>query len=285
VTHYPLPVVHSYHLSGDALERFLQPRKLLFQKEESQKSLGLSKKQAEVITFASLALDGVLRHGRPAHVIFSTSGLREGCLFDLLPPSETAADPLLRACEQFARRISCLPPNTDELEEWVLRLFPDADEPFRRLCKAACLLCDISLYESRDFRSRNAFERIINLPLLGIDHAGRVFLALVLHARYAGNLEGAHLLPFLDFLHPDDVERALDLGLTLRLAQTLCGRTQGILMHTQLQVDGDELVLLAPTDMPFVIGDAVQKHLKALANALALNPSIQECESPAQPVF
>jgi exopolyphosphatase/guanosine-5'-triphosphate,3'-diphosphate pyrophosphatase len=274
-SHYPLPVVHHYPLSAEELMRFIHFRKNFTTREDLLKNIGFSKKQIEAMAYSSLVLEAILEQGVFSEVIFSTNGLREGCVYELLSQEEREADPLIVSCQGIAMQSGGIPQNAQELLEWVLRLFPEATAEFKRLCHAVCLLSQISRVESRDFRSRNAFERVLYLPLTGITHAERVFLAMSLHARYSGDIQASYTEPFMELLHPEGMEYAQELGMAVRLAQSLCGETSGILMHTRLYVEGVDLVLEVPGDMPFWIGETVNKQHKALAEFLALKPKIQ----------
>lgn len=279
-SHYPLPVVHHYALNADELLRFIQFRKNFLTREDLLRNIGFSKKQIETLIYASMVMEGLIQVGKPSEIIFSTNGLREGCVYDHLTPNKQAEDPLIVSCKAIAQQSNGLPPNAEELLEWVLRLFPDATPELSRLCYAACLLCQIAKVESRDFRSRNAFERVLYLPLTGISHPERVFLAMALHARYSGDVQADYTDPFLELIHPEDIQCAQELGMALRLGQSVCGETGAILMHTLLRVEDDKLILEAPLGMPFLVGEIVQKQLKALAEFLALRPTLIETDEP-----
>lgn len=279
-SHYPLHVVDHYCLDGEAMAEFLHPKRLPVHRDDAQKETeffkGFSKRHAEILTVSAMVMEGILRHGKPGHVVFSTSGLREGILFDMLPKAERNTDPLLSTCEEIARRHACLPPNVSELQTWVMQIFEDMEDHFRRLCFAACILSDLSQVETRDYKSRNAFARILNFPMNGMDHNSRIFLAMAVHARYAGNVRGWYVHDYLEYMDPDDVDRAKEVGLTLRLAISLSSHIPGILPQTRLDVCGDELVLTVPKGLPFASGDVVKKHFKALANAMAMKGVMRE---------
>lgn len=212
---YPLPLVDHYAVPTADLLPLLQP-KALISYCEALKPGSSAKRGCKILILAARVLERVIELGAPRTICFSTSGVREGILFDMLSPAEQAQDPILSGCQEMVRHHNCAVANVEELFSWVLRVFPKADESFTRLCRAACMLTDISLLESRDFKSRNAFVRILNFPFTGMSHGERIFLAIALYARYAGNIKGEMVQHFAEHLDPDDMEHAKELGLTLR---------------------------------------------------------------------
>ncbi len=61
----------------------------------------------------------VLSVMKPARVVFSAQGVREGYLYAQLPPEEQAQDPLLVAADQLAILRARSPEHARELAEWT----------------------------------------------------------------------------------------------------------------------------------------------------------------------
>ena len=68
--------------------------------------------------------------------------------------------------------------------EWLIPIFPGIDNNKRNLFLAACYLHDTIWQAHPDYRSEVCFETITGANLGGIDHKGRIFLALSLMSRY-----------------------------------------------------------------------------------------------------
>ncbi len=67
---------------------------------------------------------------------------------------------------------------------------PKETEEERRLRHAACLLSDIGWRAHPDYRGEQSLNLIAHAALGGIDHPGRVFLALAIYFRHvAGGRE------------------------------------------------------------------------------------------------
>jgi len=62
--------------------------------------------------------------------------------------------------------------------------------------------------------------------------------------------------------------RALALGLALRLAYSLSGATLRLLNETELRLNGDRLTLILPKDGAVMYGEAVDRRLDALGRVL-----------------
>jgi exopolyphosphatase/pppGpp-phosphohydrolase len=182
---YPLHVIQNYTLSRNETEKFLD-----FIAKQSRKSLdglaGLSKKRLEWVPLAARVLARIVKRMEPKRVVFSAWGLREGHLYSLLSPAERAVDPLLAACAEAVRPTSRFPEMGEAINAWLAPLFPKEDAKFKRLRHAAALLSDIAWNEHPDYRAEQAVRHALYMPVAGIDHPGRAFVATALHARYGG---------------------------------------------------------------------------------------------------
>ena len=118
-----------------------------------------------------------------------------------------------RACPRFAARLA----------RWTDRLFPGEVPADRRLRLAVCALSDIAWRDHPDVRAEESFRRLLQFPFIGIDHAERVFMALAIHARYAGAADARWLEPAVSLLSPSLRRRAMILGRTLLLGYRFSG--------------------------------------------------------------
>jgi exopolyphosphatase / guanosine-5'-triphosphate,3'-diphosphate pyrophosphatase len=156
----------------------------------------------------------------------------------------------------------------DALEEWTRSLFPGEGPAERRLRHAICLLSDIAWRDHPDYRSEQSFDRILRLPIGGLEHAERVFAAAAVAARYAGTLEPIAGQAVLRLVDEPRLGQALVLGLALRLAYSLSGATRRLLKETSLRLAGDRLTLVLPRDGGVMYGEAVDRRLEALGRAV-----------------
>jgi exopolyphosphatase/guanosine-5'-triphosphate,3'-diphosphate pyrophosphatase len=267
-THYPLHVIQHYSVQRQQAEEMcdlvgrLGRRTLL-------SMAGISRRRLDILPFAALVLERLLRVTRPQRLVFSAFGLREGYLYSRLPPAERRKDPLIAACTDIARMHSRFGVMGERLQRWLEPLFAADTAEQRRLRLAACLLSDIGWREHPDYRAQQAATAVLHLPLTGLDHAQRVSLALTTAARYGGP-EGDELRSVLAMLTEEEQQRATALGLAIRLAYSVSGATPLLLETTSLSVRDGRLTLLLPRGGAIMHGEAVQRRLDALGRALAL---------------
>ena len=177
-SNYPLHVIHHYEIKRAKAEEFLDlvaglGRELLERLTDAPRS------RLEALPLAAMVLGRILRRAKPESLIFSAMGLREGCLFDALKAPLRKRDPLLAACEEVGAGNARFPVDGRALLEWIEPILKRGDAARTRMRLAACYLSDIAWSEHPDYRADIAFLRVLRMPLTGIDHAGRAFLALV----------------------------------------------------------------------------------------------------------
>jgi exopolyphosphatase/guanosine-5'-triphosphate,3'-diphosphate pyrophosphatase len=227
------------------------------------------KRRQEALPAAAYVLAGVLRALAPARVVFSAAGVREGRLFARLDPAARRRDPLLEAARRYGNVESRFGGVGAELVHWTGPLFTDETLAERRLRIAACHLSDVAWSTHPDYRAEYAVDRVLHLPLPGLGHAARGWLALAVYARYRGDLAKPQAREALA-LAGDDAERALGLGHALQLAYRLSGATAHLIAASRLERAPDRIALVLPDDGSLPLGDAVERRLQTLAKALGV---------------
>jgi exopolyphosphatase/guanosine-5'-triphosphate,3'-diphosphate pyrophosphatase len=118
------------------------------------------------------------------------------------------------------------------------------------------------------------FTRILRLPIAGVDHAGRVAVALALYARYAGDMDTEFFRHVLNMLTEEEREHWISVGLALRLAYSLSAGTADVLRRAQLNMTDSKLTLTLPRSSQVLYGEAVERRLEALGRALGRNVAV-----------
>jgi len=268
-SHYPLHVLHGYRfgrqqaMSMAGLVSGLSPSSLREIRE-------VSKSRSDTMPFGALVLHRLLEHSRPSEVEVSVFGVREGLLYAKLPRRKRDADALLSSCWDFARRFARSPAHELELCDWTDQIFGPGklkeSEAQRRLRYAACLLADIGWRTHPDYRAERALGQISQAAFVGIDHPGRVFLALTVYYRYEGETNGDGLIRMLD---DEDHQRAHLLSSMFRLAYILSAAMPGMLPKIGLKLGNNRtLTLSLPKKLADLAGERVEKRLAALAAEL-----------------
>lgn len=273
VTGYPLHILHEYRAETPAMLTFLD-RLQHIGKSELKSISGISKRRLETIPMAGLLMRRLLTLAEPSGVVFSAYGLREGCLFDLLPDEAKKLDPLIESARKFAAAAGRFPLQGEELLEWTAPLFAEDTPQRQRLRHAACILSDTAWAEHPDYRAENVFWKVLRAPIPGFNHAGRAFVALALMARYVGNIDLSAADIARKLLDREQTQQALVLGLALRLAHTFTGGAPGILRDTPLRPGLAKLGFVISKPHAALSGDVVNRRLGSLAAALGLDAEI-----------
>src|SRR5215469_6259245 len=263
---YPLHIIQSYTLVRTEAQNFLE-----IMARQSRKSLEkistISRKRLEVVPLAARILARILRRIGAKELVFSAAGLREGHLYSVMDAAQQRIDPLLAACAKEARANPRFGEDAESLVGWSTPLFPKEPARWLRLRRAAALLGDIAWRDHPDYRADQALRHALYMPVGGLDHVERVFLAAALSARYGGSAS-TETVPPLRLLHDEVREMARAVGLALRLAYTLTGGVPGLLEGSALKLTDGKLTLSLMSDHALLAGEAVQRRLDALARVL-----------------
>ncbi len=273
--HYPLHVLHQYTMTRSQalgmsnLVAGLSPGALRDIKD-------VSKSRAETMPYGAMVLDSLLSHSKPADVVCSVYGVREGFLYAKLPRKKMKSDALLSSCWDFARRYARSPEHELELCDWTDQMFGDGglkeSDAERRLRYAACLLADIGWRAHPDYRADRSLSMISQAAFVGVDHPSRVFLALTIFYRYEGEVMKDDLTRLLDERH---MERAHLLSSIFRLAYILSAAMPGMLPKIGLQLAANkELQLRLPRKLADLMGERIEKRLASLAFEMGRTPRI-----------
>ena len=277
-TGHPLHIIHHYSISaGEAIE-FAQL--LSRQSRASLEGSDIARRRVEALPYAAMFMECLLERTRPAKLVFSAYGLREGILHDLLPPETRALDPLLEACDDFAGRVGRFG-DPELLIAWV-RGLGAAFSTHLRLATAVCLLSDIGWLEHPDYRSEQAYLKALRTPLGGIDHMGRAFIALALHTRYGGRMDDPAVYASHALLTQEEAADSVTLGLALRLAYTLCGGALSLLDAASLTRDGNRLILHIAPEFADLNVDVVERRLEVVATHMGISAEIMIAPLPAR---
>jgi exopolyphosphatase / guanosine-5'-triphosphate,3'-diphosphate pyrophosphatase len=272
LTRHPLPILHHYVMPPEAGLRIARAVSR-FNKSAGNYDGIVSGARRPAMTDAAAMLVACVNSLKPASLVVSTTGVREGLIYCQLPPEQQQRDPLIVAARVEARRQGRFSEHGDVLHRWLMPLFGDESEGDIRLRRAACLLGDIGWAANPDFRAERALEFALHGNWFGVDARGRAMIAQALFSAFGG---GAVRPPMLEKLAPAaDLNRARCWGLGIRVAQRLSGGTATPLEKSQLTVsDGVIHLNIAPEVSALGGGEAVQRRLRQLATTMGLTSNI-----------
>src|SRR5882757_3311734 len=116
---YPLKVMHGYSIpAADALD-FAQRLRRLAAANMLADIEAISDARRPLLTYAALVLEYVIRVAKPKTIVFSTFGVREGLLYEKLPPAERIKDGLLCAAQTLNELLSRSARHAQELIGWT----------------------------------------------------------------------------------------------------------------------------------------------------------------------
>ena len=277
---YPLHVVHQYCLNApDALDlsRFIARQS----RSSLERTPGVSKKRLETLPHAAVLMDAVIERLGCERVVFSAYGVREGMIYDAMPPELKAQDPLIEGSAALGARLGVAEGLGEGLERWLTPVLAALPAAFRAdrgfiLLAAAARLADIGARLHPDHRGALAFNQVLRAPIAGQTHGERAFLAAAVFNRYGADEVMPEAETVARVLSPERLARARALGLALRLGCDLSGRSPALLARSALAIEGAELVLTADPDAAdLLLGEQTRKRLAALAAQLELSPAMR----------
>ena len=202
----------------------------------------------------------------PDCVTTSAYGLREGLLFQRLPPAERAKDPLIESVRFVAAPQQQVPGYAEALAAWIAPVFASEPPELARLRHCACLLRGTGWASSPDFRALGTEELALYGNWTGAAPADRAAIALALYVAMGGSGDGLAALPRLA---PEALLRhARGWGQAIRLAQRIGGGAPGPLAASRLALNDGTLELRLPADLAPLIDSAVERRTRRLAEAV-----------------
>jgi exopolyphosphatase/guanosine-5'-triphosphate,3'-diphosphate pyrophosphatase len=265
----PVSVVHGYAVEAGALRAFA--KRLWHGPTAKLAALpGVPLRRLPTLPAAALVMDRVLKRLAPERVVFSAFGVREGWLYEHLPTAERYLDPLLEGAQAFGLPQARVPEFAPALARWTAHLLAGESPAQRRLRLAICALSDIGWRDHRDVQAFECFERLLEFPFIGVEHAERVFIGSAIHARYGGALDDARLSPAIRLLPADERLRAQILGRALLLGYRLSGSVPEILDNARLRIDHNCLRVEVGKKARVPDSEVVADRLQLLASALGV---------------
>jgi exopolyphosphatase/guanosine-5'-triphosphate,3'-diphosphate pyrophosphatase len=269
MTDYPLAVMHHYEMDPDGVMSFLRQ----VGRGEFDKIKGIervSKSRRTLLPYGSIVLQEIIDAMRPARVVVSALGVREGFLFSLLSPEEQKADPLISAAEELALLRARSVTHAHELADWTGKTFvafgiDETDEEVR-LRRAACLLADIGWRAHPEYRGTQSLNIIAHASFIGIDHPGRAFIALANLYRHEGIFDENIASDVKRLATPRTLERARLLGAMFRVVYLLSASMPHVIPALRWERrDNGSLALVIPKSHAGLDGERPAGRLAQLA--------------------
>lgn len=271
LSHFPLPVIHNYRIDPKRAPYLLRVAAQMGKTGISQIP-AISSSRAATLGDAAALLAVLVRQLETGSLVVSAHGLREGLLFERLDEKERALDPLLVAAEAEGEAQGRFAGHGVLIDNWISGLFEDEPAEWRRIRRAACLLGDVGWRANPDFRAERGLEIALHGNWVGIDGTGRALLGQALHANFGG---GPGMVQELVGLASwEALQRAIQWGLAIRLAQRLSGGVAEPLRNAAISRAGDSLLLTLAPSHACLRGETINRRLKHLGQVMGLEQQV-----------
>ena len=279
-SNYALNVRHAYQLSPRDVADFARMvERVDANVLDSIESVSSARRP--LLAYGALVLDQIIKRGKPNAIVMSAQGVREGLLFEQLPPEQQTVDPLIATASDYNELRARHPSHANDLIAWSDHFMESTDigetPEERRLRRVACLLSDIGWRAHPDYRGEQTLNVIANAAFTGVDHAGRAFLSLAIYYRYAGLKEECLASYRLqELMTMRQLERARILAASFRIAYLVSAAMPGLLPRVTLQCTDRRLLLEVPREWRALASDRVTGRLKQLAKLLGREHRVVE---------
>lgn len=265
---YPLTVLHEYRMDAEAIAatvaQIADPEAFA----ALGSAAGVSASRLELLPLAAQVLAQLSETFAPEGFFLSSYGIREGLLYEQMPPELRARDPLIEAARWAERHDARMPGFGRRLYEFLQPIFAGGDPARDRLIHAACLLHDITWRTHPDYRADACFDTITRANLSALTHQERVFLGVALLHRYKSSRKNSPLAPLFSLISPHELRDAEVLGKAMRFGAMFSIRDPndtGKLVY----LPGDRVLRLELADLGRdLFGEVAAARFQALAKAL-----------------
>jgi exopolyphosphatase/guanosine-5'-triphosphate,3'-diphosphate pyrophosphatase len=271
---WPLTVLHEYRMTPAAVaatRAFIAANDVMAMRG----GLGISEDRMALVPVAVQVLDELVRVFKPKDIAVSSYGIREGMLYERMPPELRERDPLLEACRFWERRDARLPGFGETLFHFVLPLFPGVDWQRRRIIEAACLLHDVNWRAHPDYRAESCVDAATRANLGGIKHEERVYLGLALMFRYSSRREAGRYDALFRLLSEADAREAEVLGRAMRLGAMLWLGAHDAPGAFHWRPERRQLALRLEGRARPLFGEVAQARLRALGQAMGADARVE----------
>lgn len=221
---------------------------------------------------AAALLAVVVRELKPARLVFSSWGLREGLLVAGMSDAVRGQDPLLAGVAAYAEGFGCSLATAAAIARWSAEVVAPGEKEPAPLRLAATLLALASSRVEPNLRAAHILDWALGKRWIGVDAQGRALMAACALAN-AGRAQQAETLAGL--LPAEALRDAVGWGLALRLCRRFSGLSPQAMAGSTLAAQGRELVLSVDEDYAALFTEMVEKDLRLLAESLGLAPKVR----------
>lgn len=236
---------------------------------------GISVSRAAGLPDAAAMLRVILAQLKPCGLAFSAWGLREGVLFERLPPAAREQDPLLAAISAFGLPRGASPSIAAMIAGWTADAAAGdcgGANGAERLRLAGTMLALAAMHIEPNLRLRHATDWALDKRWVALDHEGRAIIAATL--RGACGKPGL-IPPLLALADEATLREAAGWGLAIRLCRRIGAGSRISLLSSSLSRKDGRLVLWIDASRAELATETVLADLRTLAAWLGLGHDLR----------
>lgn len=273
---YPLHILHELRLSQcvflkllDRIDAEYDEIIVAYKKIIDKKRL---QQLRDIVTIARI----ITVSSNAQSLVFSASSLRDGILYDAVGESEKKLTALEATAAQILHHQHFHVDSPNIVAE-IIKLNQcqcqsqgdrhDYHKIGNHIIKMAVYFSNIAALDHPDYRAREAFERIVSSPIIGINHRERIILALSVSQRYFKTSTAHHLFDdYQQLLDDNDILQARLIGYIMRFYHLItAGMSNALSEECYFDIIGDELRFIASERLLNFISDNEQYYLQKTA--------------------
>lgn len=232
----------------------------------------ISNSRLATLPDAAALMVEVIARLKPAKLVFSSWGLREGLLHNQLSPEVQAEDPMLASVAGFAASARVSTEAAAALAQWTAPITFEKPQD-GQLRQVAGLLALATMRTEPNLRTEEAMTWALRKRWIGLDMRGRAMMAMTVFAN-SGRTEVP--TAFHRLASKEAMDRAICWGLAVRLCRRLTGWTPQGLSASSAHIENGCLIVTLSEEMRPLYSPGVAKDHKALAEWLGLEPVVQD---------
>lgn len=266
-----LKIIQDYVVSSDDIVKTIKNR--LFEKGKINFDIltKVTKSRRNSLPYALNVFEELMIFFDLKKVYFSSSGIREGYIYDLVKKRIENKNTFLFQVQRLSN-LTMNKPMAESLYKWIK---VSMDQHFNKnILLSACWISNIAWDVHPEHRRLYAMERILWYPFYGITRQERIELAIIMYFRHSNGIKDKSAEKYFDTLDLNVRMRCKYIGQCLRLAHHITGGlSKKNLDLCSLKLKEKTLVLYVKDDNGIFYGQSIPRGLKNAANALGLEES------------
>lgn len=247
-SNYKMHLSHNYEINTEEVYDIynLVKNKDIKQREKIK---GLSKDRSDIFLGAVAAVLTVLEYCRIPKVLTSSSGLREGLIYEyILEGKNPVEDALDYSLNNILDNLKLDRKHSERVWKYTeilysqLKNIHNIREDMWRTLKTASLLHDCGATIDYYDHHKHSFYMILNTRINGLSHKEQLMAAYITAFHRKGELK-IDTNQYKDILNKDDIMNIRKLGILLKISESLDQRQNGNIEKIQCNVQEDMVII------------------------------------------